>query len=127
MSYYSTSNWRRLSRQVKERDGFQCQVCGDRMGDPYCVLHAHHIIPYPLGPNVPENVITLCDLCHAVVTPWWRPQWFRELTQVQMQALEEAHRELVEFLALAPDARSRCQADLWACFGITRAVAKGRS
>ncbi len=39
-------------------------------------IHAHHIIPkFQGGPDTMENLVTLCDLCHAVVTPpWW--EWF---------------------------------------------------
>ena len=121
MSYYHTSEWKRLSKFVKERDNLQCQICGDRKGDPYCQLHAHHIVPYSeCGANTPENLITLCDLCHAVVTPWWHPQWFRDLARKQRQALEEARQEFVEFLALGPDARVEPQMRLWAGFEIRR-------
>jgi hypothetical protein len=28
VDYYSTGQWKRLSRSVKERDGMQCQICG---------------------------------------------------------------------------------------------------
>lgn len=47
---------------------FNGRFCGNRIGDPHCALHAHHILRLALGgPDVPENVITLCDLCLPVV------------------------------------------------------------
>lgn len=62
VSYYSSGHWKHLSRIVKKRDGLQCQICGDRAGDPYCVLHAHHITPRAQGgPDVQENV-RLCAI-----------------------------------------------------------------
>ncbi len=73
----------RLSQKVKLRDGFCCRLCGDWKRKVYLEtgavvedIHAHHIIPRSQGgPDTMENLITLCDLCHGVVTPnWWR--WF---------------------------------------------------
>jgi 5-methylcytosine-specific restriction endonuclease McrA len=119
MSYYSSWHWKKLSRLVKRRDNLQCQVCGDRQCNPYCVLHAHHIIPRPQGRDLPENVITLCDLCHAVVTPRWHRPWFGNLAPEQKRTLEDARQEFMEFLALNPNARTHRQALLWSTFGIT--------
>lgn len=73
----------RISLKVKTRDGFTCRLCGDWKGKYYSEtgavvedIHAHHIIPKSQGgPDTMENLITLCDLCHGVVTPqWWK--WF---------------------------------------------------
>jgi 5-methylcytosine-specific restriction endonuclease McrA len=73
----------RTQQRVKLRDGFACRLCGDWKDKIYPLtgavvidIHAHHIIPKSQdGPNTMENLITLCDLCHGVVTPnWWR--WF---------------------------------------------------
>jgi len=72
-----------IQQIVKERDGFACRLCGDWKGKLYLEtgavvddIHAHHIIPKSQGgPDTMENLITLCDLCHGVVTPqWWI--WF---------------------------------------------------
>jgi 5-methylcytosine-specific restriction endonuclease McrA len=117
-TYYQTWNWRKLATVVKGRDKFQCQICGDRRGDPYCVLHAHHIIPYPVGPNTPKNVITLCDLCHAVVTPRWHRPWFGQLNPERRIELESCRQEFVNFLALESRARLHRQDLLWTNFGI---------
>ena len=73
----------RIQQKVKIRDGFACRLCGDWKGKFYPetsaiveAIHAHHIIPKSQGgPDTMENLITLCDLCHAVPThQWWR--WF---------------------------------------------------
>jgi 5-methylcytosine-specific restriction endonuclease McrA len=121
VSYYSTGHWNQLSRMVKKRDGQQCQICGDRAGDPYCVLHAHHILPRAQGgPDSAENVITLCDLCHAVVTRRWHKPWFGSAAIADRSALEEARQEYLEFLALDPVTRRERQARFWEIIGVRR-------
>lgn len=46
---------------VYKRDGFQCALCGCHDG-----LQIHHAIPRGKGGgNTVENLITLCDKCHA--------------------------------------------------------------
>ena len=73
----------KIRQKVKIRDEFTCRLCGDRKGKFYPEtsaivedIHAHHIIPKAQGgPDLMENLMTLCDLCHGVVTPqWWK--WF---------------------------------------------------
>jgi hypothetical protein len=119
--YYASGHWRKLSRLVKLRDGEQCQVCGDRRGDLYCVPHTHHIIPRSRGgPDNQENLITLCDLCHAVVTRRWHKPWFGELTEERKQQLEVARQEFNEFLCLEPWVRAARQALLWSSLGIIK-------
>lgn len=90
----------RLSQKLKLRDNFRCRLCGDWKGKVYpetCAIvediHAHHIIPKSQGGlNTMENLITLCDLCHGVVTSqWWK--WFGidkiESDKEKMQKLKE--------------------------------------
>ncbi len=123
MDYYSTGHWKRLSRSVKERDGMQCQICGDRAGDPYCVLHAHHITPRSQGgADTAANVITLCDLCHAVVTRRWHKPWFGTAAVTHRSSLEDARQEYVEFLSLDPVIRRERQAQIWAMVGVRAAA-----
>jgi hypothetical protein len=115
--YYASSAWRRLAAAIKRRDGYQCQICGDRRGDPYCVLNAHHVIPRSAGgPNEPWNLITVCDLCHAVLTPSWERPWFGDGHDENVSAMRE---EFNAFLALQPAARKERQAAVWARLGIT--------
>ncbi|MGD0907850.1 MAG: HNH endonuclease [Candidatus Acidiferrales bacterium] len=52
--------YRRLCREVLERDGWRCQSCGCIEG-----LQVHHIRPRSrLGDDAAENLIALCALCH---------------------------------------------------------------
>ena len=123
VNYYLTPHWRRLSRFVKVRDGKQCQICGDREGDPHCVLHAHHIEPRAQGgPDTPDNVITLCDLCHAVVTRRWHKPWFGSAAVTNRASLDEAREEYLEFLALDPLTRRKRQEQVWMLCGVVRAA-----
>jgi hypothetical protein len=118
-NFYHTSIWRRLSRQAKQRDNYQCQVCGDRPGDPYCQLHAHHRVPRGQGgSDALENLITLCDLCHAVVTKHWHGVWFGEGAFWGGDLLGEARENYSWFLSLDPQARVRIQTEIWWQFGV---------
>ncbi len=86
------------------------------------MLHAHHIIPRAQGgPDVPENIITLCDLCHATVTRRWHKPWFGELTEQRRAELDQYRKEFEEFLRLDPEIRLRRQAIIWQQFGRTKA------
>jgi 5-methylcytosine-specific restriction endonuclease McrA len=52
-----------LHRAVLERDGWRCQICGERRG-----LEVHHIrFRSRGGGNREENLITLCSECHTRV------------------------------------------------------------
>ena len=58
--------WIGLRERVWRRDGHACRRCGadDR------TIQAHHIVPRGAGgPDVPENLITLCRPCHGVMHP----------------------------------------------------------
>ncbi len=114
--------WRRLSRQAKRRDKSQCQICGDRPGDPYCELHVHHRVPRSEGgSDTLENLITLCDLCHAVVTKRWHGPWFGEAAKWGRAKIEEAREDFVWFILLPDRERRAIQPQVWAEFGVERA------
>ncbi len=52
--------YRKLCRNVLERDGWHCQFCGRTEN-----LQVHHIEPRSrLGDDTAENLIALCVLCH---------------------------------------------------------------
>lgn len=58
-----------LRRQVFERDGYMCAICG-RSAGPGVLLTAHHLMPKIEGGSDtdPENFVTLCHKDHATVT-----------------------------------------------------------
>lgn len=58
-----------LRRQVFEREGYECAICGKSAG-PGVLLTAHHLVPKIEGGSDtdPENFVTLCHKDHATVT-----------------------------------------------------------
>lgn len=48
---------------VMFRDGHTCQCCNGRSKDK--ILNVHHIESRHIGGNAPNNLITLCETCHA--------------------------------------------------------------
>lgn len=61
------SFWRKDIRpKVLSRDKYSCQHCG-KLSNLGKKLHVHHILPRWLGgTNELENLITLCNPCHAL-------------------------------------------------------------
>lgn len=56
----------RLRYEVLERDEFTCHDCGAARGTPGTRLEVHHKqMVSQGGGNDPDNLITLCDGCHA--------------------------------------------------------------
>lgn len=57
-------NWDEISKSIKRRDKWTCQVCGRHS---YDVDHfaAHHIKSNRKGPSTSSNLITVCDWCHS--------------------------------------------------------------
>lgn len=49
-----------VKKAVWERDGGYCVLCG-RPGSPWC----HYISRAHGGLGIPENIVTLCGICHA--------------------------------------------------------------
>ncbi len=56
---YSLPEWKKVRRSILERDGYSCSVC--RSERWLCI---HHRDQNPANDD-PENLITLCDVCHA--------------------------------------------------------------
>lgn len=57
-------NWNRIRYVIFERDNYICQKCGRRTWRPHC----HHIKAVKLGgTHHPDNLVTLCGLCHDEV------------------------------------------------------------
>ncbi len=57
--------YRLWKESVFKRDNWTCQECNERGGE----LHAHHIKPFALFPDLRlaiDNGITLCKVCHTL-------------------------------------------------------------
>lgn len=59
--------WAKIRMDVINRDENRCQICGLSFSTPS--LHVHHKIPFksfsdPDKANEPQNLITLCPVCH---------------------------------------------------------------
>lgn len=68
-SRYYRKNWKRNRRLVRERDGYECQVCGIHEDENGRQLSVHHINPARQfdtaeEANRLENLIALCEPCH---------------------------------------------------------------
>ncbi len=71
---------KKLRMQIIERDEYKCRICGRRVKDQDHVdieLNVHHIRPFGQnGLTTEENLITICDTCHAGLEPHYRPDLF---------------------------------------------------
>jgi hypothetical protein len=58
----NTNEWKKIRKEVYERDNWQCKVCGKHCKRD---IQCHHIIPYRISKNDnKDNLITLCVKCH---------------------------------------------------------------
>jgi 5-methylcytosine-specific restriction endonuclease McrA len=52
---------KKVQKEVKEVEGYQCMVCGKITQK----AHGHHLIPYSEGGEADlQNMITFCPECH---------------------------------------------------------------
>lgn len=64
---FENPKWKALRYACFKRDDFTCCKCGIKGKK----IQAHHIIPVSLNPNLEwllNNLITLCEDCHRMVT-----------------------------------------------------------
>lgn len=59
--YLQTPHWISRRALARERAGNKCQLCGDSNRE----LHVHHNCYDHLGNEPDEDLIVLCDECHA--------------------------------------------------------------
>jgi hypothetical protein len=58
----SKTEWNRIRSIVLERDSYTCRGCGHRA---LRYMNIHHL--EESGDNTPDNLITICVACHAVL------------------------------------------------------------
>jgi hypothetical protein len=66
-------NWDEISAQAKKRDNYRCAHCQHRYPDGY--LESHHKNRNKRD-NSPQNLISLCALCHCIEHRGDHPQMF---------------------------------------------------
>ena len=59
-SYLSSHSWKKRARQMRERAGFKCQLCGAN-DKP---LNVHHNSYERLGRERDDDLVVLCEPCH---------------------------------------------------------------
>lgn len=59
--YLLTDHWRRMRERILERDNRQCVECTETEN-----LHVHHLTYERVGCELDTDLITLCELCHAI-------------------------------------------------------------
>ncbi|TKB45671.1 HNH endonuclease [Thalassotalea mangrovi] len=70
-NFYLSPAWLELRRQVLERDGFCCQLCGASPKEDKVKLEVDHIKERALYPELAltlSNLQTLCKPCHSAKT-----------------------------------------------------------
>lgn len=78
--HYSSSYWRAIREQCLARDDYRCRLCNSPDA-----LQAHHRTYERFGKEELNDLTTLCESCHDVVTDHQRRQRYttRELLPVQ--------------------------------------------
>lgn len=71
-----------LKREIRQRDGHTCQLCGRHESQLHRKLCIHHI-DYNKNNLRKDNLISLCDICHLKTNPklkrtFWK-QYFRKI------------------------------------------------
>lgn len=70
-----TQDWTEdLKDSIRKRDGYQCQICLLSQEDQGRKLDVHHV-DYDKANCDPDNLIALCDSCHAKTGFGNRNQW----------------------------------------------------
>lgn len=121
-----TRSWTAIRGRVLKRDGYQCQLCGDVYPlDFDGALFVHHkIYRAHEGSDDPENLVTLCDLCHAVPHQYGKWLGFANMCQEEKQRARESlaeSRQTYEWYLRLPQAKFLdVQNKMWSGWGIVK-------
>lgn len=96
------SSWKGRRDEVRQRDGFQCRVCGQQNGGGN--IHTHHIDPrknYDVEEaheemNRVDNLVCLCATCHSKYGGMWTDSQVEEFVD-RAKAMEQEERTLLNF------------------------------
>ena len=96
--YLNSPIWWEKRDRILERDGWRCRICGST--GP---LNVHHLrYPEVLGEELDEDLITLCEACHAEVhaedikrknEKEKRNQYYKKQHELLAEWINEAKRE----------------------------------
>jgi hypothetical protein len=107
-----------IKKKIKKEAGYQCQICGDARGKIYLEnvkveIQAHHIIPKSKGGKTSlENLICLCDFCHAVLHQERHKEFFGKILP------EEIIEIFNWYIKLPLPERIQLRNELWKKWGI---------
>lgn len=104
-------------KRVKQRDNNRCQICGDPNGKRYdsgvvVDTTVHHIIHKCMGgQTIPENLVTLCDLCNAVIHDQRWKEYFG--SKGTPENLKEIQQNYEKYLKLPYNERETTKEKIW--------------
>lgn len=91
----------------------------------YGRLEVHHIVPRSQGGGTElANLVTLCDLCHAVIHDHMGPAWLGMKSvpaaerERAMKTWRSAQEQFVWYLSLPSGRRNAVQKMIWESFGV---------
>ncbi len=65
---YKSEAWTEISQKCRERDKWECQLCGINLKSDKRLLDAHHVLGTKY--NELEDLISLCIGCHEEIHSW---------------------------------------------------------
>ncbi len=75
--------FRKITIEIRDRDGHQCRLCGRTEEEQGYALHVHHI-DYDKTNNEPMNLLSVCQWCHGGMhgLPKRRLEWTERLLKL---------------------------------------------
>ncbi len=64
--HLASEQWKRLSRDTLERDGYECRICGGT------ATIAHHLTYEHCFHEEPDDLVSVCRSCHQDIHEWQR-------------------------------------------------------